>query len=248
MISYLERIASKRCNAVFAPCENTAREFGRDIRRRVFVIESPFYNDVVKYDESVYRKNLSGKKYVLFFGRLYAEKGILVIADILYRFLQMHEDYYMVFCGETTSIHGTDARKLLKQSAKELSGQIKFFDPLPHESLYDLIRKAEFVILPSLMENLSNACIEAMYFGKTVIGTEGASFEQLITDGENGLLCKMNDAQSLLEKMVEAASMDYGQKEKMGILAQRRIDSLRPEVAVRRLIRFYQYVIRQNSR
>lgn len=243
MISILERMASKRCNAIFAPCENTAREFSRDIGRKVSVIESPFYNDVLKYDDSIYVKDLQGKKYVLFFGCLYAEKGILVIADILYEFLQRNKEYYIVFVGETTPINAVDARKILSREAKELEHKILFYDPLPHKSLYYLIIKAEFIILPSLMENLSNACIEAMYFGKVVVGTDGASFEQLITDGNNGLLCKPNNSQDLLLKMNQAALMSNEEKQQMGTLAQKRIDRLRPEVAVQNLVRYYQYVI-----
>ncbi len=44
------------------------------------------------------------------------------------------------------------------------------------------------------MDNFPNACIEAMYFSKVVIGTDGASFEQLITHGKNGLLCRIGDS------------------------------------------------------
>lgn len=248
MISLLERAASKHCNAVFAPCENTARIFSKDIGRNVSVIESPFYNDVSKYNEGVYIHNLKGKKYVLFFGKLYAEKGILVIADMLYSFLQQNKEYYLVFCGDSESIKGINARKILMQSAKELSDRVIFFNSLPHDSLYYVIIKAEFVILPSLMENLSNACIEAMSFGKVVVGTDGASFEQLIVDGKNGLLCKPNDPQGLLKKMNEAVIMSNEQKEQMGALAKKRIHKLQPNIAVGKLLKYYQHVVKFANR
>lgn len=243
MVSFLERMASKRCIAVFAPCKNTAVAFSKDIKRNVSVIESPFYNDTLQYDDSIYAKDLQGKKYVLFFGQLYAEKGILVIADILDRFLKQHKDFYLVFCGATTPINGVDARKLLKRHAKEFADRVIFYDPLPHSSLYYLIIKADFIILPSLMENLSNACIESMYFGKVVLGTDGASFEQLIVGGKNGLLCKPNNSLSLLTKMNEAAAMSSIQKQNMGELAQKRIERLYPQIAVRKLLDYYKRII-----
>ena len=213
------------------------------LERMVSVIESPFYNDTLQYDDSIYAKDLQGKKYVLFFGQLYAEKGILVIADILDRFLKQHKDFYLVFCGATTPINGVDARKLLKRHAKEFADRVIFYDPLPHSSLYYLIIKADFIILPSLMENLSNACIESMYFGKVVLGTDGASFEQLIVDGKNGLLCKPNNSLSLLTKMNEAAAMSSIQKQNMGELAQKRIERLYPQIAVRKLLDYYKRII-----
>lgn len=243
MISFLERMASKRCNAIFAPCENTAQEFSGDIGRRVSVIESPFYNDVSEYDDSIYMRDLQGNKYVLFFGCLYAEKGILVIADILYDFLEQNKDFYIVFAGKTSQINGVDARRILKKAAKGLANRVTFYDSLPHKSLYYLIKKSEFIILPSLMENLSNACIEAMYFGKVVVGTDGASFEQLIIDEKSGLLCRPNNSQDLLLKMNQAALMGSEEKEKMGAMARKRIDKLSPEIVVRKLVKYYQYVI-----
>ena len=93
------------------------------------------------------------------------------------------------------------------------------------------------------MENLSNACIEAMYFERVVVGTNGASFEQLITHGKNGLLCQIGDAQDLLEKMQMAVSMSASRKQEMGKLARKRIDKLNPEYVVRKLVRLYEYVI-----
>ena len=66
------------------------------------------------------------------------------------------------------------------------------------------------------MENLSNACIEAMYFKKVVIGTDGASFEQLIMHGINGLLCQIGNPQDLFEKMQIAKNMSEREKKVMG--------------------------------
>lgn len=132
---------------------------------------------------------------------------------------------------------------ILRNAVGQFGSQFIYLKQQPHEKLYPIIQKADFVILPSLVENLSNACIEAMYFERVVIGTDGVSYEQLIDDGISGLLCKPNDADSLLEKMNEAASMSETQKKKIGEMAKKRIDRLAPDVVVRKLLRFYQYVI-----
>ncbi len=243
VMAFFERLSAKRCNAVFAPCQITADDFGNDIGRKVSVIETPFVNDVAMYDEGVYKNKLEGKKYVLFFGTLIAEKGVLVIKDIIEKFLKAHPDYYMVCCGKDALIDGKNAVGALRNAAGQFGNRFIYLRQLPHERLYPIIQKADFVILPSLVENLSNACIEAMYFKQVVIGTDGVSYEQLIDDGVSGLLCKPNDADSLLEKMNEAVAMSEGQKREMGELAKKRIDRLAPEVVVRKLLRYYQYVI-----
>lgn len=247
-MSFFEIASSYRCNAIFSPCKNNAAAFGNDCHRDVKVIETPFINDVQEYDSQFYDKWLKGKKYVLFFGTLYAEKGILVIAEILEKFLENNPDYYFVFIGDASSINGQNSTQILQKKAGKYADKLIISNALGHKGLYPVIHNADFVVLPSLMENLSNACIEAMYFERVVIGTDGASFEQLIRHGENGLLCQIGDSYDLLEKMQIAVSMSEGGKKEMGKLAKRRIDKLKPEYAVRKLVRLYEYVISNSKR
>ncbi len=243
MLTLAELLSAKRCNIVFAPSRVTANAFAKDLRRKVAVIESPFFYDVDELDDSVYNEYLLRKKYVLFFGRLYAEKGVLVMADILYDFLKTNKDYYIVFCGKDDLIKGKNAKNILRTSAKNFKDRLIFIDSLPHKKLYPIIKKSEFIILPSIMENFSNACVEAMYLKKVVIGTDGASFEQLICDGKNGLLCQINDPKSLLEKMQTAVDLDSEKKKVMEYRAYQRIKLLRPEIAVGRLVKLYEHIL-----
>ncbi len=244
VMAFLERYSAKNCKAVFAPCRMNAEIFGYDCNRKVKVIETPFVNDIQEYDNKYIENILKGKKYVLFFGALYAEKGILIISEILEKFLRENKEYFFVFIGNTWHSEGEQFVQLLKRKAGKYVDRVLIWNALPHKQLYPVIMQADFVVLPSLMENLSNACIEAMYFRRVVIGTNGASFEQLIEHGENGLLCKIGDSEDLLEKMQIAVHMDKNEKFQMGIKAKRRISRLKPEYVVKQLIQLYQYVIR----
>lgn len=246
-MSFIERWSARRCNVVFAPCRITAQAFGRDCRRKVHVIETPFVNDVQEYDNTYVEEYLKDKKYVLFFGSLYAEKGILIIADILEKFLRENEGYYFVFVGDVCDIDGDSSANILKRKAGNMAHRIIIWSALPHKQLYPIIRDADFVVLPSLMDNLPNACIEAMYFQKVVVGTEGASFEQLITHGKDGFLCEIGNSEDLYEKMKMAVSLTSENRVQMGIQAGKRIDKLKPEVAVKKLLRLYEYMV-ENSK
>ncbi|MBD5516300.1 MAG: glycosyltransferase family 4 protein [Lachnospiraceae bacterium] len=132
---------------------------------------------------------------------------------------------------------------ILRKAAGRYVERFIFIKEPPHNQLYPVIQHADFVIFPSLIDNFSNACIEEMYFERVVIGTDGTSFEQLIDDGKSGQLCKPNDADSLLKKMNEAATMNELQKIEMGKNARKRIDRLAPEFVVKKLLRYYQYII-----
>ena len=247
IMSLLERWSARKCKVIFAPCQITAYAFGRDCNRDVKVIETPFINDVEDYDDSYFDNYLKDKKYILFFGSLYAEKGILIIADILERFLQKNPEYYFVFAGDACSIDGEKSDNLLKRKAGKNADRVLIWSALPHEKLYPIIKGSDFVVLPSLMDNFPNACIEAMYFGKVVIGTDGASFEQLIIHGKSGLLCKIGDSEDLMKKIEQAALMTEDQKFQMGKRAQMRIERLKPDLAVNRLLRLYEYTIKNRK-
>lgn len=243
-----ERLAAKRCNAVFGPSVLVADIFSADIHRPVSVIESPFWNNCGEYDYSIYNEKLMNKKYFLYFGRLTEEKGTLVIAKCLRKFLETNPSFYFVCCGQSVNINGKDAAGILKKAAGRYKNRFIYMQSLPHEKLYPIIQHASCVVCTSIIENLSNSCIEAMYFERLVIGTYGASYDQLIDDGKNGLLCKAGNSISLLQKMNVAAVMDEKQRMEIGKRAKKRIERLAPEYVVEKLIRYYQYVINNVSK
>lgn len=248
IISFMERLSAYRMNAIFAPCKNTAEAFGKDCKRNVGVIETPFVNDVVKEDKRYYENHLKNKKYVLFFGTLYAEKGILVIAKILEKFLHNNPSYYFVFIGKSIKMEGGYAKTILKEAAGQHADRIVVEKELSHEQLYPIIREAEFVVLPSLMDNFPNACIEAMYFKKIVIGTNGASFEQLIQDEYNGFLCEIGNADDLLKKMQIVVNLEKNKKNIIEERAGQRIEKLQPKYVVYKLLKLYHEVLQMNKK
>ena len=246
-MAFFERHSAKRCVAVYAPCQATADQFGRDAGRKVYVLEPPFQNEVECYDYSL-ADGLKGKKYIFFFGILSPEKGIGVIAEIIYRFLDAYRDYTFVFAGQPYEVNGIHAHTLLKQRAKEYADRVILFKPLPHEQLYPIIMGAEFIVLPYFNDNLANACLEAMSFAKVVIGTDGGSFEQVIEHGYNGVLCQRNDPEDLLVQLQYVMNLSSEEKCEMEKNAKRRIDLLKPEIAVKKLVRFYGRVLRYRGR
>ena len=246
-MAFFERHSAKRCVAVYAPCQATADQFGRDVGRKVYVLETPFQNEVECYDYSL-ADGLKGKKYIFFFEILSPEKGIGVIAEIIYRFLDAYRDYTFVFAGQPYEVNGIHAHTLLKQRAKEYADRVILFKPLPHEQLYPIIMGAEFIVLQYFNDNLANACLEAMSFAKVVIGTDGGSFEQVIEHGYNGVLCQRNDPEDLLVQLQYVMNLSSEEKCEMEKNAKRRIDLLKPEIAVKKLVRFYGRVLRYRGR
>jgi glycosyltransferase involved in cell wall biosynthesis len=84
--------------------------------------------------------------------------------------------------------HGARFRRSLEQLPENVR---VIEDDGSDEALADLLRKAKIVVVPVLKESMAasgcSTCLNAMLFGKPVIGTEGPGFSDIFTQGE--VLC-----------------------------------------------------------
>lgn len=245
---WLEYITEKRADAVFAPGNIIGSVVSKRIHRQVSIIESPFYMENLKEDEEIYQKKLSQKKYFLIHGSLQNRKGTKVIAESLPGLLDKYKNIYFVFAGNDFKINknGTwiSAVGYLQKAAKEHSDRVIYLGALPKTQLIPVIKGATACILPSRIENLSNACIEAMGLGKIVIATANAGYGQLITHKENGILFKRDSAVALEKAVDYFFAMDDAQKEKMQHMAQEVTGRLDAEHCYRKLIGLYETVVK----
>lgn len=239
----------KKSLAAIAPSRMTGKLLEDFTGRRVGILESPFYKSCMQWDYSIYDKVLKERKYILFFGSLGYLKGTHLIADIIYEVLSRHSDILMVFAGVVRKEDGSlDKRNkmvhLLKEKANEHSERVLYLGEVKKDALFPIINGAEACLLPSRIDNLPNTCIEAMGLGKIVIGTEGASFEQLITDGYNGFLGQREDSGSFLQAIEKTLALSSEEKELFGCRAKERILQMDPERVYIRFLNYYNKVIR----
>lgn len=239
----LERWSAISMQKVFAPAYVTANAYSKDIKRSVDVIETPFVMEEEQEDNSIYKEYFYGKKYFLFYGSLVDYKGIYVIRDMLFDFFYRHKEYYFAVIGKGNRSIVSE----MKKYSGEFQDRLIYLDGLGFSSLKPIIKGAEAIVLPSIMENFSNACVESMALGKIVIGTDGASFEQLITDNENGFLVQIGNSDSLLEAVNKVIALDDNKKRAMSKKAKERADKLHPDYVVDELIKYYEKVIEHSS-
>lgn len=235
---------------VFAPTHYVAAQIEKAYRiPKVEVIESPFFEEVVEKDNSVYRQHLVGKKYLLFFGRMTQMKGVHVLAEALPRVLERAPDLHAVFVGaDATAPGGGSMREFVRAKAGTHAGRVLLLDPLRHAQLYPFVENAAFVVLPSLVDNMPNTLLEAMGHRRVVIGTSGSCFEQLIEEGRNGFLVPPGDPETLAAAMNRACELSPEASGAIGAAARARVDDLHPDRALSRLVGYYESVISQSSR
>ena len=70
------------------------------------------------------------------------------------------------------------------------------------------IKYAHCFVLPSRMEGLPNALVEAMYIGVPVVATDCIPIiRRMIDDGNNGYICQVENFEMMAEKMINALTL-----------------------------------------
>jgi glycosyltransferase involved in cell wall biosynthesis len=242
-IVQLERLQYRITPHVYAPSHTLQRTLAEDAKvEGVRVIRTPIYLETGKWDASIYDDNLKDKKYLLFFGRFSQLKGFHILAQAVPRLLEIYPDAHVAFVGrDMKSPFAASMANYARTLCVKAAERVTFIEALPHSQLYPVIANAHLVVLPSLMENFPNSCLEAMALGRPVIGTRGASFEELITDEETGFLVAPNEVGILSDRIISAWS--HPSLTEIGEAARLKSLEFAPERTVTQLLNYYREVL-----
>jgi len=192
----LERRLMRSADAVYAPSKFLADHFGSDYHIDVKVIRPP------KYLEQPPTTMLAiplPKRFLFHFGQLRKRKGTDLLARALPLAWAEAPDLTMVWSG----YYWKDE---ILVSWRALWGQhvhqVHVTGPLLRAQTYAVLQRADAAVLPSLVDNLPNTVIESLMLGIPVIGTRGASIDELVEEGKTGHLIEVDDAQGLADALV----------------------------------------------
>ncbi|HKS83358.1 MAG TPA: glycosyltransferase family 4 protein [Candidatus Acidoferrales bacterium] len=121
---------------------------------------------------------------------------------------------------------GDDVARLKQAAAASSAGdRIHFFEGLRREEVAACFARSELFALPSTGEGFGFVFLEAMTFGKAVIGAAAGGIPDLIEDGETGFLVPGRDAGKLAEA-IRCLLRDEKLRRKMG---RRGVEKVRME-------------------
>lgn len=136
---------------------------------------------------------IRGKRgdYVLFFGRLSYEKGILTLIEAM-----KHVKAPLLIVG-TGPEEDTIRQKI---AVSGLSDRVTLLGFKSGTELWSYVMNAGCVVIPSEWYEASGytAC-EAQAMGKPVVVTDAGGLPENIVNGETGIVCPMSDAKKLAE-------------------------------------------------
>lgn len=189
------------------------------------VSEEEFYEKIEVIHNGVEIPNLPSieekdKEYieVLSAGNLLKTKGIDLNIRALKTLMEKHENLIYTVIGDGVE------RANLEALCEELNikEKVNFLGRLSHSDTMEHMRKCDIFSMPSYREGFGVVYIEAMSFGKPIIGVKGEGINDIIEDGFNGMLADPKDVYSLMNKLDKLIS-DKDLREVIGKRAQEKV-------------------------
>ena len=195
-IKRYELLQAKRSTILTAPC-NSMRKWIND----EWGIDSQvIYNPI---DETKYSICDNTDNTVLFMGRLEYRKGITFFSESIKKLAQNVKNVNIVICGRDSIFKKESMKKKIMRECESVSDSIQFISHASYIEKKELFSKAKVIVLPSVWENQSYVCLEAMASGKTVIATNTGGFPDMIDNNKSGYLVDAGNSEQLYERMKE---------------------------------------------
>jgi glycosyltransferase involved in cell wall biosynthesis len=151
---------------------------------------------------------------ILYAGKISAIKGVPRLVEALG--LLAGEKWQAFLAGT-----GPDMDEVREKiDSNRLEDRVRILDSISHEQLGSYYRRASIVVFPSIWpEPFGLVGIEAMYFGKPVVGFDVGGVSEWLKDGETGFLVPAGDTPRFAEKVRELLA-DPTMRTRMGVAAK----------------------------
>jgi glycosyltransferase involved in cell wall biosynthesis len=185
---------------------------------------------------SDFAPNYSPGSYFLYLGRLSSEKGIATLINAFK--LLMNDDALLRIVGEGPS--EAELKKLARSDAR-----ISFTGYLSGAALEEITKNALAIVVPSeWYENAPLSILEAMAYGKPVIGSTIGGIPEMIDEEHNGFLFEPGNVNELNQRLSSVFDMHKDDLINMGFSARRKVErEYNAELHYSRLINLYQKAI-----
>ena len=230
ILAMLERAAVRKADIAYAPSQFVA-DYCRSSgwRRDVQVLRPPAFLEI----EPAAALDFSlPARYLIHFGQIGRRKGSDLVAAALMRAWEQDATLTMVWCGSPIDRRDLDRFQVQWGAA---AGNVTWLGALPRPQLYAVVQRALAAVLPSRIDNLPNSVIEALLLGVPVIGSDGASIDELVESGVNGELVPIGDVAGLASAMLRAwRGKSFSSA--TGVSPPRRLPELDPERTAESLV------------
>lgn len=180
---------------------------------------------------------------ILFVGRHELRKGIDVLLDAIPELCMEFPNVRFVLAGNCTlpeARSGLSFKELFQRRhrTQEWLSRVEFPGMLPDDLLVKEYARCDLFVAPSRFESFGLVYLEAMMFGKPVIGTTAGGIPEVVTEGVTGRTVPPGDAVSLASALRELMT-DAARRAEMGRRARADYEARFSDVAMARATERY---------
>lgn len=144
---------------------------------------------------------------LLYAGRLSDDKGVDTAIGAMTHLIHkcQRQDIKLSIAGSGSAEYEYHIHQLISQN--NLGNWVSLLGWIPHEKMPQLMRQFDVLIMPSKWpEPFARIVLEGMVSGLIVIATPNGGTNEIVEDGENGLLFSSGDSEELANKIIILAS------------------------------------------
>ena len=153
---------------------------------------------------------------------IHPRKGQDILIDAIGHISDELPDYNLILVGSVAEDHEQYGSELINL-AKELGirEDVTFLGWT--DDVEEVLSRADIFVLPSWSEGLPRSILEASAMGVPTIATPAGGTDELVSDGETGIIVPFGDSQAL-SSAIERLAKDDEYRENMGKSAKKRVE------------------------
>ncbi len=184
--------ASARCPSATVVVSETLRDhYAQQHGRTPTVIQNAVLRVPPKPAQRVHELGLEPGKFILFAGRISPEKEVHTLIEAARPLLG---DVKLAIAGGSS--YSTD---YIEQVHAMADDSVVFLGQVDHETVHELYSQCHTFVLPSVMEGLSIALLEAVSFGACIVATDIPENREVV--GDAGLYFETGDTEALRSQL-----------------------------------------------
>lgn len=159
---------------------------------------------------------------VLFVSRIEKRKGALTLLEAIPKVIDRISGVEFILIGKDRPHAPGDIyfKDYFMDKFSAYKEKARFLGHVSNKELNDFYQNCDILAVPSVYESFGLIYLEAMNYGKPVIGCKVGGVPEVVKDGETGILINPNNADELSEALIRLIK-DPGLRESMGKSAAR---------------------------
>jgi glycogen synthase len=244
VLGHIERRTAHCATAVTCPSSALARDITSRWRiKKITVFPNPL---------PIGNSTMTSGNDWIYTGRIEYRKGVHILIEAYARLCQSKTPPLLRIIGMPYGKlgNGTEYSEYIEQLIirKGCERRIEWIRGVPLAAIQGYLQRSNIAIFPSLWENLSYGCLEAMANGLAVIASRCGGFPEIINDGKNGLLFDPENVTQLTEILSKLLDSPLLVKN-MGNNARKSIETVYDSsIVCRDMESFYENVIKGRAR